>query len=60
MGGGFGAQHQGTGSNLFLIDLENTTLPGAIYKVLQIEDLTTNDIVNSTLVRQTYAGKKPT
>ena len=48
MGGGFGAQHQGTGSNLFLIDLENTTLPGAIYKVLQIEDLTTNDIVNST------------
>ena len=48
MGGGFGAQHQGTGSNLFLVDLENTILPGAVYKVLQIEDLTTNDIVNST------------
>ena len=48
MGGGFGAQHMGTGSNLFLVDLENTTLPGALYKVLPIEDLKTNDIVNST------------
>mgnify|MGYP003306013861 FL=1 len=46
MGGGFGAQHMGTGSNLFLVDLENTTLPGALYKVLPIEDLRTNDIVN--------------
>ena len=48
MGGGFGAQHSGFGSNLTLVNLEDTTHPGKVQKVIPIEDLTTNDIVNST------------
>ena len=48
MGGGFGAQFSGFGSNLTLVNLEDTTYPGRIQKVIQIEDLTANDIVNST------------
>ena len=48
MGGGFGAQHSGFGSNLTVINLEDTQFPGKVEKVIPIEDLTTNDIVNST------------
>ena len=48
MGGGFGAQHSGFGSNLTVVNLEDTTHPGKVEKVIPIEDLNTNDIVNST------------
>ena len=48
MGGGFGAQHSGFGSNLTIVNLEDTQFPGKVEKVIPIEDLTTNDIVNST------------
>tara|TARA_B100001057_G_scaffold200015_1_gene200707 strand:- start:2427 stop:6530 length:4104 start_codon:yes stop_codon:yes gene_type:complete len=48
MGGGFGAQHSGFGSNLTVVNLENTQFPGKVEKIIPIEDLTTNDIVNST------------
>jgi len=48
MGGGFGAQHSGFGSNLTVVNLEDTTHPGKVQKVIPIEDLNTNDIVNST------------
>ena len=48
MGGGFGTQHEGVGSNLTLVNLEDTTAPGRLHKTIQIEDLTTNDIINST------------
>jgi type IV pilus assembly protein PilY1 len=48
MGGGFGAQYSGFGSNLTIVNLEDTTYPGRIQKIIPIEDLATNDIVNST------------
>ena len=48
MGGGFGAQHSGFGSNLTVINLEDTQFPGKVEKVIPIDDVTTNDIVNST------------
>ena len=48
MGGGFGAQYSGLGSNLTIVNLEDTSSPGRIHKSIPIEDLTTNDIVNST------------
>ena len=48
MGGGFGAQYSGFGSNLTIVNLEDTTYPGRVHKVIPIEDLPTNDIVNST------------
>ena len=48
MGGGYGVQHSGLGSNLTIVNLEDTTHPGKIEKVIPIEDLETNDIVNST------------
>ena len=48
MGGGFGSQYSGFGSNLTIVNLEDTTYPGRIHKVIPIEDLATNDIVNST------------
>ena len=48
MGGGFGAQYSGIGSNLHIIDLENLKFPGQIHKVIPIEDLKGNNIVNST------------
>ena len=48
MGGGYGVQHSGLGSNLTIVNLEDTTHPGKIEKVIPIEDLQTNDIVNST------------
>ena len=48
MGGGFGAQHSGFGSNLTIINLEDTTHPGKLEKVIPIEDLVSSDIINST------------
>ena len=48
MGGGFGAQFSGFGSNLTLVNLEDISYPGRVHNVIQIEDLSTNDIVNST------------
>ena len=48
MGGGFGAQYSGFGSNLTIVNLEDTTYPGRVHKIIPIEDLATNDIVNST------------
>ncbi len=48
MGGGFGAQHSGFGSNLTIVNLEDTTFPGRVHKVIPIEDLPGNNIVNST------------
>ena len=47
MGGGFGTQNSGVGSNLTIVNLEDTTLYGKIEKVIDIVDLNTNDIVNS-------------
>ena len=47
MGGGFGSQHSGFGSNLTLVNLEDTTYPGKVHKVIPIEDLISSDIVNS-------------
>ena len=48
MGGGYGTQFEGVGSNLTLINLEDNTNPGSLYKVIEIEDMVTSDIVNST------------
>ena len=64
MGGGYGTQFEGVGSNLTIIDLEDLTNPGRLYdkvydynqkkstptssRVLDIEDLQAGDIVNST------------
>ena len=64
MGGGYGTQFEGVGSNLTIIDLEDTTNPGRLYegvykynknkgtptesRVLDIEDLAAGEIVNST------------
>ena len=47
MGGGYGTQFEGVGSNLTLINLEDETNPGSIYKRIQIEDTDASDIVNS-------------
>lgn len=47
MGGGFGAYAEDVGSNLFVINLEDTTHPGKVEKVVPIEDKLGNDITNS-------------
>ena len=47
MGGGYGTQFEGVGSNLTLINLEDGTNPGSLYKRIQIEDTANSDIVNS-------------
>ena len=47
MGGGFGTQFSGIGSNLTLINLEDYNNPGSLYKRIQIEDTAASDIVNS-------------
>ena len=47
MGGGFGAYAEDVGSNLFVINLEDTTNPGKVEKVVPIEDKLGNDITNS-------------
>ena len=62
MGGGYGTQFEGVGSNLTIIDLEDSTNPGRLYEevskynktlkntanVLEIDDLEPGNIVNST------------
>jgi type IV pilus assembly protein PilY1 len=48
MGGGYGTQFEGVGNALFVIDLEDSTNPGSIEKVIDIEDSLASDIVNST------------
>jgi len=64
MGGGFGTQFEGVGSNLTIIDLEDQLNPGRLYegvyqynkrkgtpsqsRVLEIADLEAGEIVNST------------
>ena len=48
MGGGMGTQFEGVGSNLTMINLEDNTDPGSLYKVIEIEDTAASDIVNST------------
>ena len=48
MGGGFGTQNSGVGSNLTIVNMEHSTLYGTIEKTINITDLNTNDIVNST------------
>jgi type IV pilus assembly protein PilY1 len=63
IGGGFGTQFEGVGSNLTIIDLEDFTNPGRLYEgvskynnkvlsstanVLEIVDLEPGNIVNST------------
>ena len=47
IGGGYGTQFEGVGSSLFIINLEDRTYPGKIHKVIDIEDMTSSDIVNS-------------
>ena len=47
MGGGFGTQFEGVGSNLTLINLEDFSNPGSLYKRIPIEDTAASDIVNS-------------
>mgnify|MGYP000077945430 CR=1 FL=1 len=47
MGGGFGTQFEGVGSNLTLINLEDGTNPMSLYKRIEIEDTATSDIINS-------------
>ena len=47
MGGGYGAQFEGVGSALFVINLEDTTYPGRVHKVIDIDDVAGNKIANS-------------
>ena len=50
MGGGYGTQFEGVGSNLTLINLEDDTNPMSLYKRIEIEDTAGkdgSDIVNS-------------
>tara|TARA_Y100000389_G_scaffold107511_1_gene104496 strand:- start:3551 stop:6148 length:2598 start_codon:yes stop_codon:yes gene_type:complete len=47
MGGGYGAQFEGVGSALFVINLEDTTYPGRVHKVIDIDDVVGNNIANS-------------
>ena len=35
LGGGYGTQNEGVGSNLHIINLEDNVNPGSIYKVIQ-------------------------
>ena len=48
MGGGMGSTYDGTGSNLFVINLEDKNDPGKIIEVIKIRDNPTNGIPNST------------
>ena len=47
MGGGFGAQFSGAGSNVMIVDLESKDKFGQLVKVIQIEDTVESDIDNS-------------
>ena len=48
LGGGYGTQNEGVGSNLHIINLEDNVNPGSIYQVIEIDDLPGNGIANST------------
>ena len=48
MGGGMGSTYDGTGSNLFVISLEDQDDPGKIIEVIKIHDNPANGIGNST------------
>ena len=47
MGGGFAAQFSGAGSNLYVINLQDTDDFGKIEKVISIEDTSASDISNA-------------
>ena len=47
MGGGFGTQFSGAGSNVMIINLQDTDNFGKLEKVIQIEDTTASNIDNS-------------
>ena len=47
MGGGFGAQFSGAGSNVFVINLQDKNEFGKLEKVINIEDTIDSDIDNS-------------
>ena len=47
MGGGFGAQFSGAGSNVMVINLQDKDDFGKLEKIIQIEDTTSSDIDNS-------------
>ena len=47
MGGGFGAQFSGAGSNVFVINLQDKSEFGKLEKVINIDDTTDSDIDNS-------------
>ena len=49
MGGGCGTQFEGIGSNLTIVNLEDFTNPGSLYKRIEITDMDSSDIVNSTI-----------
>ena len=47
MGGGFNATRPGICSSLFVINLQDTTKPGKIEKIIKIQDVyTSSNIVN--------------
>ena len=47
MGGGFGTQFSGAGSNVMVINLQDTNNYGKLEKLIQIEDTRASDIDNS-------------
>ena len=47
MGGGFGAQFSGAGSNVFVIDLQSKDKFGQLIKTITVEDTSASDIDNS-------------
>ncbi len=47
MGGGFGTQFSGAGSNVMIINMQDTDNYGKLEKVIQIEDTAASDIDNS-------------
>ena len=47
MGGGFGAQFSGAGSNVFVIDLQSKDKFGQLIKVIPVEDTSASNIDNS-------------
>ena len=47
MGGGYGGRHDGVGSALFVINLEDTATPGKLEKVIEVQDDPSINIINS-------------
>ena len=47
MGGGFGAQFSGAGSNVFVIDLQSKDKFGQLINTITVEDTSASDIDNS-------------